>query len=115
MDGARVFREAWITAVKTHHPGEPEASFVAPWAETPEWEREAAGAVYEQIVQFVTVSDGATLWLTKEEKSRFVDIAWTAQLYKYFGAPEPADVLDYDDLPPWQREMYTDIFEVIEH
>lgn len=57
-EGARLFREAWIAGVRRHFPGEPKPGYVAPWEETPRWEREAAGAVYEQVRQFLAVSGG---------------------------------------------------------
>ncbi len=41
----RVFREAWIAGVNAHYPGEPKASYVTPWDDTPDWERDAAAAV----------------------------------------------------------------------
>jgi hypothetical protein len=42
-------REAWITGVMQHYPGEPKPSYISPWDETPEWERESAAAVYDQV------------------------------------------------------------------
>ncbi|GAA2360187.1 hypothetical protein GCM10010246_58080 [Streptomyces cuspidosporus] len=57
-EGARVFREAWIAGVRKHFPGEPKPSYVTPWDDTPEWERQAAGSVYEQVCQFLKLSDG---------------------------------------------------------
>ncbi|MBT2878558.1 hypothetical protein HET66_11760, partial [Streptomyces sp. McG6] len=58
VDGARLFREGWIAGVRRHFPGEPKAGYVTPWEGTPEWEREAAGAVCAQVRQFVEVSAG---------------------------------------------------------
>jgi hypothetical protein len=57
-EGARLFREAWISGVREHFPGEPKPGYVTPWAETPDWERQAAGAVYEQVRQFLDISGG---------------------------------------------------------
>lgn len=34
-EGARLFREAWITGVHQHFPGEPKASYVTSWDDTP--------------------------------------------------------------------------------
>lgn len=42
----RVFRDAWILGVMRHYPGEPKVGYIAPWEETPDWERESAAAVY---------------------------------------------------------------------
>lgn len=49
----RAFREAWIAGVTRHYPGKPKVSYVTPWEETPEWERESAAAVYNQVRAFI--------------------------------------------------------------
>lgn len=113
-EGARLFREAWIAGVHRHFPGEPKPGYVAPWDETPQWEREAAGAVATQVRQFVSLSDGAAARLTREQKGRFVAICWTAQMYRHFSEPKPAYVADWPQLPTWQQETDADIFEAIE-
>lgn len=41
----RAFREAWIKGVRAHYPGDPKPGYLAPWDETPGWERQAAAAV----------------------------------------------------------------------
>ncbi len=58
MSDGRIFREAWIAGVNKHHPGEPKPGYVTLWDETPEWEREAAAAVYGQVRYFIKVSEG---------------------------------------------------------
>ncbi|RZB13704.1 hypothetical protein StrepF001_42620 [Streptomyces sp. F001] len=113
-EGARLFREAWITGVHKHFPGEPKPSYVTPWEQTPEWERQAAGAVYDQVRQFLDLSDHHASRLTREQKSRFVATCWTAQMYKHFENPKPGYVADWPDLPNWQKETDADIFEAIE-
>ncbi|MFF3196365.1 MULTISPECIES: hypothetical protein [Streptomyces] len=114
VKGAQVFREAWIEGVHRHFPGEPKPGYVTPWEDTPQWEREAAGAVYEQVRQFIEVSDGHTAKLSREQKGRFVAVCWTAQMFKHFENPKPGYVADWSDLPAWQQETDADIFEVIE-
>jgi hypothetical protein len=113
-EGARLFREAWIAGVRAHFPGEPKPGYVAPWEQTPEWERAAAGAVHDQVVHFLAVSGGSASRLTREQKGRFVAICWTAQMYAHFGDPKPGYVADWADLPDWQRETDADVFEAIE-
>jgi hypothetical protein len=110
----RIFREAWIAGVKKHYPGEPKPGYIAPWNETPDWERRSATAVYEQVRQFISMSNGATSRLSREQKGRFVALCWIAQIYKHIPDPKPAYVADWDDLPEWQRETDADIFERIE-
>lgn len=114
IDGARLFREAWITGVRKNFPGEPKPGYVTPWEETPEWEREAAGDVCGQVARFYALSNGSTEKLSREQKSRFVAICWTAQMYKHFNDPKPGYVADWADLPEWQQETDADIFEKIE-
>ena len=75
----RIFREAWIAGVKRHYPGEPKPGYVTPWEETPDWERQSATAVYEQVHQFIDVSSGTTSKLSREQKGRFVALCWIAQ------------------------------------
>ncbi|MFI7239572.1 hypothetical protein [Streptomyces cyaneofuscatus] len=79
--------------------------------DTPQWEREAAGAVYEQVRQFVAVSGGRTSRLSREQRGRFVAICWTAQMFKHFDDPKPGYVAD---LPVWQQETDADIFDAME-
>jgi hypothetical protein len=110
----RIFREAWIAGVRKHYPGEPKPGYVAPWDETPDWERQAAAAVYGQVRSFVEVSDGTTVKLTREQKGRFVAICWIAQIYKHIPDPKPSYVADWVDLPEWQQQTDADIFEWIE-
>jgi hypothetical protein len=114
VEQGRVFREAWIAGVKQHYPGEPKASYITPWDETPDWERESAAAVYEQVRMFVELSDSNTAKLSREQKGRFVALCWIAQIYKHIPDPKPAYVADWDGLPEWQQETDADIFERIE-
>ena len=110
----RIFREAWIAGVHKHYPGEPKAGYVAPWEDTPDWERASAAAVYEQVRAFVELSGGHTTKLSREQKGRFVALCWIAQIYKHIPDPKPSYVADWDDLPEWQQETDADIFERIE-
>lgn len=110
----RMFREAWIAGVRKHYPGEPKPGYVAPWEDTPDWERESAAAVYDQVRAFVEVSEGSTSKLSREQKSRFVALCWIAQIHRHIPDPKPSYVADWDDLPAWQRETDADIFERIE-
>ncbi|MFI6678736.1 hypothetical protein [Kribbella sp. NPDC050470] len=110
----RIFREAWIAGVTKHYPGAPKPGYVAPWEDTPDWERESAAAVYEQVRAFVKVSEGSTSRLSREQKGRFVALCWIAQIYRHIPNPKPSYVADWDDLPAWQRETDSDIFERIE-
>ena len=114
VEQGRTFREAWIAGVQKHYPGEPKAGYVAPWEETPDWERASAAAVYEQVRAFIETSDGATSKLTRAQKGRFVALCWIGQIFKHFPDPKPAYVADWDDMPEWQRETDSDIFERIE-
>jgi hypothetical protein len=110
----RIFREAWIAGVRKYYPGDPKPGYVAPWGETPEWERQAASAVYGQVADFVAVSGGATAELTREQKGRFVALCWIAQIYKHIPEPKPSYVADWGALPEWQQQTDVDIFEAIE-
>ncbi|MER6443996.1 hypothetical protein [Streptomyces venezuelae] len=113
-DEGRIFREAWIAGVKKHFPGDPKPGYIAPWDETPEWERDSAAAVFGQVRDFVQVSGGQTAKLSREQKGRFVAICWIAQIHKHIPDPKPGYVADWDKLPEWQQQTDADIFEHIE-
>lgn len=110
----RIFREAWIAGVRKHYPGDPKPGYVTPWENTPEWERESATAVFDQVVAFVEATGGQTAKLTRAQKGRFVALCWIGQIYKHIPDPKPSYVADWDDLPQWQQETDADIFEAIE-
>lgn len=110
----RVFREAWIAGVKKYYPGEPKPSYITPWDDTPQWERDSAAAVYEQVRAFVEVTGGKTAKLSREQKGRFVALCWTGQILRHFDDPKSAYVADWGELPEWQQETDADIFELVE-
>ncbi|GAA3888155.1 hypothetical protein [Streptomyces sedi] len=111
----RTFRNAWIEGVKRHYPGgTPKPGYIAPWDETPEWERQAAAAVCRQVEDFLAASEGHAIRLNREQKGRFVALCWIAQIHRHFEAPKPGYVADWAELPEWQREVDADIFESIE-
>lgn len=95
----RTFREAWIAGVKAHYPGEPKPGYIAPWEETPDWERASAAAVYQQVQDFIETTAGSASKLTREQKGRFVALCWTGQIYKHFADPKPAYIADWVDMP----------------
>jgi hypothetical protein len=113
-DGGQIFREAWIAGVRKHMPSEPKPGYVTPWEDTPDWERESAAAVFDQVRAFIEISDGNTSKLTREQRGRFVATCWTAQIFKHIENPKPGYVADWEDLPEWQQETDADIFDRIE-
>ena len=96
------------------HPGEPKPGYIAPWEETPDWERESATAVYDQVRAFIEATAGQTTKLSRTQKGRFVALCWIGQIFKHFPDPKPSYVADWDELPQWQQETDADIFERIE-
>lgn len=109
----RIFREAWIAGVQQYYPGEPKASYVTPWDETPDWERASAAAVYEQVRAFIAATNGTANKLSRVQKGQFVAVCWAGQIYKHFDDPKPAYVAAWDELPEWQQQTDADIFERI--
>ncbi len=110
----RVFRNAWIAGVRQHYPGTPKPSYITPWEEMQEWEQQAAIATYEQVHQFVLLTNGGTQRLTREQKGRFVCLCWIGQIYCFFATPKESYIADWEQLPEWQRETDITIFETIE-
>ena len=109
----QAFRAAWIKGVRAHYPGEPKPGYVAPWDDTPEWERRAGAAVYGQVRTFIEVTDGAAAKLARAQKGRFVALCWIGQIVRQFPDPKPSYVADWDQMPEWQRETDADIFDEI--
>lgn len=114
-ENGRIFREAWIAGVTKHYPGEPKPGYVAPWDQTPDWERASAAAVYDQVRAFIEATDGNTAKLTREQRGRFVATCWVGQIFRHIADPKPGYVADWSDLPAWQQETDADIFDHIEH
>lgn len=111
----RSFREAWIAGVRKHFPGEPKPSYVAPWDEMPDWERDSATGVYELVRTLIATSHGAADKLSRTQKGQYVALCWLTHIYKHFPDPKPSYVADWDQLPDWQKETDADIFEHISH
>jgi hypothetical protein len=111
----RSFREAWIAGVRKHYPGEPKSSYVVPWDEMPDWERDSATGVYELVRTLITTSQGAADKLNRTQKGQYVALCWLTHIYKHFPDPKPSYVADWEQLPEWQKETDADIFEHISH
>jgi hypothetical protein len=109
----RFFRSAWITGVTTHYQGTPRSGYVAPWEEMQVWEQQSAIAVYEQVRQFVQVTDGQARQLSRAQKGRFVCLCWIGQIFKHFSQPKESYIADWEQIPVWQQETDADIFEAI--
>ena len=110
----RFFRAAWIAGVQQYYPETPKESYIAPWESMAQWEQESAIAVYEQVRQFVTLTNGQTSHLSREQKGRFVALCWIGQVFRNISNPKPSYVADWDQLPTWQQQTDSDIFEAIE-
>ncbi|MEU6712877.1 hypothetical protein ABZ897_15465 [Nonomuraea sp. NPDC046802] len=52
----RIFRQAWISGVLKHYPGEPKPSYVADWGELPAWQRETDADIFDHIEQITKAS-----------------------------------------------------------
>lgn len=113
-ESGRLFRNAWITGVHKYYPGTPKQGYVSLWEEMQEWEQQAAIATCEQVRQFVQLTNAATQKLSREQKGRFVCLCWIGQIYRHFEAPKASYVADWEQLPAWQQETDSDIFEAIE-
>jgi len=49
----RVVRDAWIAGVHAHYPGEPKASYVAPWEDMPAWERAVCAGIFAHVERYL--------------------------------------------------------------
>lgn len=115
LESGRIFREAWIAGVLKHYPGEPKPGYVTPWEETPEWERRAAANTFAIVREFVeSTGQQGVGRLSREQRGRLVALCWIGQIYAAFDDPKPSYVANWEDLPEWQRETDSDIFDAIE-
>jgi hypothetical protein len=110
----RLFRGAWVQGVRDHHPGDPKPGYVVPWEGMPDWERDSACAVAEQVARFVVASGGGTAGLTPDQRSQFVATCWIAQVHRHFASPKESYVTPWEKLNDWQRSTDAHIFDVIE-
>jgi hypothetical protein len=113
VEPGQQFREAWITGVRKHFPGEPKPGYITPWQDTPDWERAAAAAVEQQIRTLAELTGGVVSRFTREQKGRFVALCWIGQILHRIDNPKPSYIADWPDLPEWQRETDADIFDAI--
>ncbi|GAB4590042.1 hypothetical protein [Nocardia sp. IFM 10818] len=112
--GGRLFRQAWIDGVTRHYPGTPKPGAVAPWEETPDWERAAASTVYGQVVDFLAQTGGKAADLSRDQKSRFIALLWIGQVRHRLPDAPASYLADWDEMKPWQRETDADIFEAVQ-
>ena len=109
----RFFRSAWITGVTTQYPGTPKPGYITPWEGMQAWEQQSAIAVYQQVSQFMQVTDGQANQLSRTQKGRFVCLCWIGQIFRHFSQPKESYIGDWEQLPIWQQETDADIFESI--
>jgi hypothetical protein len=110
----QIFREAWIAGVRKHYPGEPKPGYVAPWDETPDWEREARRWSSTRWPPSSRSPVDTPRSSAECRRGSFVALCWSGQIFKHFSNPKPSYVAGWDDLPQWQQETDADIFERIE-
>lgn len=113
-DRGRIFRRAWIDGVRKYYPEEPKPGYVAEWEDMPAWEQGAAIAVYDQVAQFISITNGNAGKLSPEQKGRWVALCWIGQIHKHIPDPKPSYVADWEQLPDWQKKVDSDIFSAIE-
>ena len=94
-----------------HFPGEPKPGYVAPWEETPEWERQAAANTFALVREHIAASPAEG---DREARGRVVASLWRLQMVEHFGDTKPGYTAEWDALPEWQREVDADIYDAIE-
>lgn len=104
----RLFRNAWIDAVKRHRPSNPSASSIAPW------EQQAAEAVCGLVARLVRSSGGATAKLHAFERGQLLTALWNAHVHQFHPDPPPGYFTPWEDLPAWRRQVNAEVFEAIQ-
>ena len=115
-EGGRFFRDAWIKGVKQHYPGTPKDSYITPWENMPQWEKDIVTEIYSQMHALILagVQPKQVTRLSREQGGRVIRIAWVGQVYKHISEPKPAYVCNWEDMSSWEREVDMDIFEDIQ-
>jgi hypothetical protein len=65
------------------------------------------------VKAFAECTDGKAARLTREQKGRFVALCWIGQIFRHFPDPKASYVADWGEMPEWQRETDSDIFDEI--
>ena len=115
-EGGRFFRNAWIRGVQHHYPGTPKQSYIAPWENMSQWEKDIVTEIYSQMQALIGagVQAGQATHLTREQGGRIIRLAWVGQVYKHISEPKPAYVCNWEDMSSWEQEVDMDIFEAIQ-
>jgi hypothetical protein len=110
--GGRIFRTLWTEQVYKHIPN-PKESYVQPWENMPEWEKESAMAVFEQVQDAIAQGQIQPQQMDREQGGRFIRERWVAQIYKHIPNPKEAYVQPWENMPAWEQETDSAIFEGI--
>ena len=110
----RLLREAWTSAIRVRHPGQPETELLTPWDQLAPWQQRAADAVYGQVCDFVCISAGAAAALSREQKGTFVHLCQLAQVLRFAENSYSTHIADWNLQPSWMQEAFADAFEAVE-
>ena len=110
----QALREAWIAGVHKHYPGTPSPGYLAPWEETPEWERKCAAMVEYKVRLNVTTFRAEFGALTDEERGQYIANCWITGVLQHLPNPKAGYLTPWEELPAWQQNTDIDIFHALE-
>jgi hypothetical protein len=111
--GGRIVRQAWIDGVHKHFEGSVKDSWVSPYDEMRDWERDVIHGVFDDVSAFL-LAGGQSNQLSREQGGMLVREAWIVQCYKVLGPNvKPAYVGPWHEMPKWEQEVDCDMFEAI--
>jgi hypothetical protein len=115
--GGRLVRNAWIEGVKQYFPDTVKESYIAPWEQMRDWEKEIVSVIYQQVRAFILAgveNRQPVGHLTREQGGRLVREIWVGQVYRLIPDPKETYVAPWEKMPSWEQEVDMDMFRAIE-
>jgi hypothetical protein len=112
--GYRLTRQAWIDGVNTFYPGTPKPSYITPWDEMPEWEKEAVKKLFDRVRDIILPGLRSGIQISREHGGYLVCSIWNAVIFELLRDPKPSYVKHFNQLDEWQQKTDIKMFEAVE-
>lgn len=112
--GYRATRQAWIDGVTTFYSGTPKPSYITPWDEMAEWEKEAVKKLFMHVRDILLLSLKSGTHISREHGGYLVCSIWNVLMFELLHDPKPSYVKHFDQLDAWQQKTDIQMFEAIE-
>lgn len=112
--GYRLTRLAWINGVTAFYPGTPKPSYITPWDEMAEWEKEAVKKLFERVRDIILPGLKNGIQISHEYGGYLVCSIWNVLMFELLDDPKPSYVKHFNLLDEWQQKTDMKMFEAIE-